>query len=194
MALTLCRILIHGKHAKDDILVLDRTGADQLLEAVPVLSGELGIDICLHLVLLQLLGNIVCRGVLTLLSQFLVEVIATFRRSVSADFNVLQTQRLLVVVDLLEDGDEVLHAGAVDLAGTDIGLIDEVLDLCLLFLANNTLVSVSSLGRMGGADGLTKEATSGNNAIAHLYIRELDGFITQTGIEAQIEVALLHLV
>ena len=185
-------IFIHGEDAQDDVLVLDVALADELLEAFPVLGSELRVDVGLHAVLLQLLVDVGAGGVLALLGQLGVEVVAAFGRSVGADLDVLQLQCLLVVVDFLEDLHEVLDAGAVKLAGAHVGLVDEILDLCFLLLLDDALVGIGCEGGIHAGQCVLEQLAGGHDAVAHLEVGQGDALLALLGVEAQVEVALLH--
>ena len=97
---TLLRILIHRKHTQDDILVLDIAGLHQLLEAVPVLSRVVGVDVGVHLQLLQFFVYIVLCHLLTLSGELVVQVHTTVGRGEGTHLDILQGQLLIPRVAL----------------------------------------------------------------------------------------------
>ena len=75
--LALFWVLIHGKHTKDEVLVLQVRLAHKFLESFPVLSRVFHIHVRVELCLLQLLLHVGLRHISTTLSQTLIEVVAT---------------------------------------------------------------------------------------------------------------------
>ena len=144
LLLTLFGILIHGEDAQNHLLVLKVALADQLLEAVPVLSGVLGVHVGLHANLLKLALEEFVGNILTLFGQLLVEVVLTVGRSVSAHLDALESAGLVVVIDLLQNLHEILDAHAAGLAGAEVSLVDEELDVGLLLLPDDALEGVGS--------------------------------------------------
>ena len=87
---------------------------------------------------------IVNRYVLTLACQLVVEFNTTIRRSVSENLYVLEVKSLLVVVDVLKQLYELLYRVVLQLALTQVSLVDEELDLRLLPLCANALECIGS--------------------------------------------------
>ena len=90
LLLTLLRVLIHGKHAENHLLVLNVGGGYQFLETFPVLGGVAGLNLTLHLGLLHLLLDIAFGILLTLVGQLLVQVKATIGRSVGRNLDIVE--------------------------------------------------------------------------------------------------------
>ena len=190
MLLTLLGILIHGENTQNHLLVLEVALGNQLLESFPVLGCELGVHVSIHFDFLQLLLQIVATYILTLLGQLLVEVELTIGAGISTYLNVGESTSQGVVIDFLQNLTQVLHAHAVELAGTQSGLIDEELDVGFLLLGDDTLISI---GSCGSSDITTAEELAGGyHAITDLHLRDLHCLLTHLSIEASIKVALYH--
>ena len=144
MLLAFLRILIHREHAEDNILVLDVAGLYELLESIPVLCGVLGIDIGVHLGLLELILHILLGSILALVSQLVVEVVSTLGRSEAQYVDVLDGQCLALAVDALEHLHELGDGVVLQLALTQVSLVDKELDLCLLLVGVDALEGVGS--------------------------------------------------
>ena len=154
LLLALLWILIHREHAQDDVLVLDIAGLHQFLESLPVLSRVLGIDGSIHLDLLQLFVHVLLRYLLTLVGQLVVDVEATVRRCEGLNLNILDGELLTTVgTDFLEQAYELLHGVVLQLALTQVGLLDEELDVGLLLLLRDALVGIRSNGCLSRCDG-----------------------------------------
>ena len=82
------------------------------------------------------------RNVLTLVSQLVVELETSIRRSVCQNLNVFDVQALFVAVDLLEHLNELLNGVVLHLALAQVSLVDEELDLSLLLLSLHSLERV----------------------------------------------------
>ena len=147
LLLTLLRILIHRKHTQDDILVLNVTGLYQLLETVPILCRIIGIDIGIHLQFLQFLIHILLCHLLALSSQFVIEIYATVGRGEGRNLDIVKGQFLMVIVDLRQQLHEFLHRVVLQFALAEGSLLNEELDIGLLFLLIDALVAIESEGR-----------------------------------------------
>ena len=144
------------------------------------------------LVLLQLLVHITLRHGTTLFSQTLVDSIGTIGRGIGTHLDVVEHQALLVGLDILEGGDEVLHRLAVQFATTQVGLSDEELDGSLLLLADDTLEVVGSHTKVSSLGSLGDEGRCTLCAVANLHGRHLHSLLAHLGIELHHQVALLH--
>ena len=194
LALTLLGILIHLQDAQDHVLVLDVAGFDETLEAVPVLSRIVGIDILgIEFGSLDLLLDISLSSVLAFVGQLVVEGIAAIRRSISLHLHVLQVQALAVGIDSLQHGEELLDGVVLQLALAEIGLVDEELDIGFILLCFDALERVRCNASASVHQRLLVELCCSQHAIGDLHGRHIDFLLADTGIEGEIHLALLHI-
>ena len=187
LALTHCRVAVHGEDAEDEVLVFDIGILDELLEAFPVLTDALHLGICDVLALHDLVPSLV--GALrTLVGELGVEALSAFRGSVCYDLGPGEGLPL-VGLDLVESLLEVLDGLALELGGTDIGGVDLVHDLAFSRLLDDGLVAVSLERHL--ATGLD-EHVGGVQSVGDLLGGELVGLVLVLGDTAEFEVALLH--
>ena len=191
LLLTLLGVLIHGEHAQDDVLVLDVAGLDELLEAVPVLGGVLGIDIGLHLDALQLLVDILLGVLLTLGSQTVVDGEATIGRGIGRHLDILEVEALAVGIDLLEHLHKLLHGIVGQLALAEVGLLDEELDIGLLLLLVDALVGIGRDGGLSGDQRLLIQLGGGDDAFGDLYLGHLHLLVADAGQEGEVHIGLV---
>ena len=193
LSLALLGILIHVEDAEDDILVLNVAGSHDFLEAFPVLSGVLRINRSVEGDFLELRVHIVRSRSLTSGSYLLVEAQGTIGRSVCADFDIVESIRLLVSLDVAEHLHEVLDRSRRKFAGAYAALVDEILDLSILMLSDDLLISIGSHASVGTLDGAIDELAGGEHAVGHLHSRNVEGLLADSSVEGQIEFALSHL-
>ena len=188
----LLRVAVHRQHANDDVLVGYVGSLHQLLESLPVLSGEAGLHATVDAGIGQLLAHIALCVVLSLVGQPLVQVEAAVGRGVGRHLNVFQVQAVAVVADALQQTDELLDGVVFQFRLTQLGLLDEELDVGLLLQGDDATVGVGSHGRLGRRQRLVVQFAGGNDAVGHLHGRHVDGFLAQQGLERQPQLAALH--
>ena len=187
LALADGRVAVHGEDAEDQFLVLDVGLADELLEAFPVLTE--GLDLGIGGVVL--LGEFVpglAGGSGTLVGQFVVLALGAFRGSVGQDLGALDGGAL-VGIDLVDGGEELADALALDLGVTDVSAVHQVLDLALGGGGDDVLVGV---GLRGDEAVALDKHISGVRTVGNLLRREVHGLAAVAGDAAELEVALLH--
>ena len=194
LLLALLGILIHGEHAKDDVLVLDVAGLHKLLEALPVLGGVVCVDIGLHVGLLQRLLHVVFRHILTLAGEAVVVLETTLRRCEGLNLDILDGELLTTVgTDLLEQAYELLHGVVLQLALTEHGLVDEELHAGIVLLRLDALEGVGGYAATGLHHGLLVELARGDDTRGDLHGRYGDLLLSDASLEGEVHVALLHL-
>ena len=192
LLLALFGVAVHRQHAEDDILILNVAGLHEFLESFPVLGGVAGVDVGIHIHLLQLATYVALGGILALFCQLGVELERTFGRSVSRNLDIVELIALLVVLNLAQGSEEVLHGNRLEFAGANIGLVNQIPDLCLLGLGDSVLVSVLAESHIGGSGCAAYEHRSGDNTVGHLNGVHLHRLVAYACIEGEVEFALLH--
>ncbi len=192
LLLTLLRVLVHGEHAKDDLLVLDVAGLHQLLEAFPVLCGVLCGEGGLHLGELHLLLHVLLGVLLTLVGQLLVERHTTIRRCVCRNLYVVDVEGLLLLGDALEEAGELLDGIVLQLALAEVGLLDEELDGSIILLGVDALVGILRGAGLCVSRSRAIQLAGGNHAGSHLDSGHFHHFLADASVEGEVEVALLH--
>ena len=98
----------------------------------------------------------------------------------------------MVVLDVAQRLEELLHRGCLQFAGAHLSLLYEVFDLRLLGLCNGILVSIRGVGCVCRANGIAEQRGRGDNAVCHLHLRYIECLFANFGIEGQVKFALLH--
>ena len=91
----------------------------------------------------------------------------------------------MIVVNLAQQSDELLHAVVLQLTLTERGLLDEELDVGLLLLLVDALVAVRCQSGSSRSEGSLIEFRCGDDAIGHLYGRHVALFVADAGVEGQ---------
>ena len=89
--------------------------------------------------LLHLRFDVALRVILALVGQSVVVFEATLGRGISLDFHVLQIKTLAILINLAEHAYKLLDRVVLELALTDIGLVDEEFHVGLKLLLLNAL-------------------------------------------------------
>ena len=98
----------------------------------------------------------------------------------------------MVVLDVAQRLEELLHRGCLQFAGAHLSLLDEVLDLGLLGLLDGILVSIGGSLGMAGGHGRVNEVGSGNDTVGHLDFGNFHLLLAECGLESEVKLALLH--
>ena len=189
MCLALLGVGVHAQHAQHQLLVLHVAVLQQGLEACPVLCGDVRSDGCVHLVFLQLFLQEVLCILLTLTCQFLVQVHTTIGRSVTAYFQFVDGFAL-VLISLFDSGLQVLHLLALGLRRTEVGLLDEELDIRFLHLLDHALELIGRYHRLVVA--CLCQLHGSHQSVSNLQFRHLYFFLPHLCCKAQEQLALVH--
>ena len=127
-------------------------------------------------------------------SEFVVQVKTTVGRSVSRDFEVFHQFAFLVGIDIFHKLVESLHGVRLQLAGTQIGLLDEEHDVGTLGLLDDTLESIFSISGVGVGQCVLHQLGSCNHAVSHLHSRDghFLSLLAHFGVKLQVELRLGH--
>ena len=185
-------ILVERKHTNDGFFVLNVALLHQFFEAFPVFGGVFRVDVGAEFIFAQLSVHILLGRVATVLSQFFIEAQRAVGRGVSCHFDVVERQILAVGFDLAQHFHEVLHRGAIDFAGAHFGLVDEILDLCVLSATDLLLIAVGCRSGRGGCEGAVDQLRGGEHTVGHFHLGNGDTLVADAGIEGQIELAAIH--
>ena len=140
----------------------------------------------------HLLLDVAFHLLLTLVGQFLVQCESSVRRSIGRNFDVLEIQALAVLADLLQQGNELLYGTILQLALTQLCLLNQELDVGLLLLSNHTLETILGYTALRLQQCFVPQFASGNYTISYLDGRDLDGLLANLGVKRKVELALLH--
>ena len=124
----------------------------------------------------------------TVAGQLVVLVHGTFRRSIGYNFRAFDGGAL-VLGNLVQGGQEVLHGLALEFRSAHLGAVHQVLDLTLGGAGNHLLVIVG-LGRH--VAGLLDQHVGGVGTVGHLAGGEVDALGAGKDLAAQLQVAFLH--
>ena len=174
LCLALLGVGVHAQHAQYQLLVLHVAVLQQGLEAGPVLCSDVRSDISLHFVAFQLLLQELLSVLLALTCQFLVQVHTAIGRSVTAYFQFVN-RLTLVLVCLLDSGLQGFHLLALGLRRTQVRLLNQELDVCLLHLLNHALELVRGYHRLIVAGFC--QLNSRYQTVCHLQLRYFHLFI-----------------
>ena len=193
MLLALLWIFVHREHAENNVLVLDVRYLYQLLEAFPVLSGVFSVNGSLYLSVLEGLVDKLLGVVLALSGELVVELQTAIRRSVGRNLYVLEVETFLVGVDLLQHLNELLNRVVLEFALAESGLLDEELDVSLLLVLDDALISILSHACLSRLYGAAAELRCSDDAVSHLHCGNVNLLASDISVESEVEFALLHL-
>ena len=177
------RIRIHRQNAKDQFFILDIRFRYQFLETFPVLSSIFCIDCSVNFGFLQVLVDNLCSVVLTVFGQLSVQAYTAIRRCISRNFD---------VADLLVNSTVyVLHffvefLSGLQFTGADVSLLNQEHDVSIVFLLDDTLESVVTVGRSSAAQCLLNHFRGRNHTISYFHSRNSYCFVTDCGFKFQI--------
>ena len=97
----------------------------------------------------------------------------------------------MVVVNLGQQSDELLHGVVLQLTLTERGLLDEELDVGLLLLLVDALVAVEGQSGSSRSEGSLIEFRCGDDAVGHLHGRHVELLVADAGVEGQVHICLV---
>ena len=138
-AFSLSRVLIHCNNAEDQLFVLDVRFRNQFLETFPVLCSIFSIDRSVDFCFLQVFAQQLSCVVFAVFSKSSIQAYTTIRRSVCRNFDVAD---LLVSSFVYVSYFFVEFFSSLQLAGTNVSLLDQEHDVSIVFFFDDTLESV----------------------------------------------------